>query len=82
MIKTKMENQVLDIVKLIEKNPITRLDKDYNDTLILKIKESFTEPEQQLFVASFLCYFNFNTLLSILIQYGNGLVLHVKIIVK
>ena len=55
-----MENQALDIVKLIEKSPITRLDKDYNDTLILKIKESFTEPEQQLFVASFLCYFNFN----------------------
>ena len=55
-----MGNQVLDIVKLIEKNPITRLDKDYNDNLILKIKESFTEPEQQLFVASFFCYLDYN----------------------
>ena len=50
----------LDIVKLIEKNPITRLDKEYNDTLVLKIKESFTEPEQQLFASCFLCYLNYN----------------------
>ena len=48
----------LDIVKLIEKNPITRLSKDYQSKLITKVKSKFTEPEQQLFVASFYCYLN------------------------
>jgi len=48
----------LDIVKLIEKNPITRLSKDYQSKLITKVKEKFTNSEQQLFVASFYCYLN------------------------
>ena len=34
--------ETLDIVKLIEKNPITRLSKDYQNNLINKIKEKFT----------------------------------------
>ena len=48
----------LDIVKLIEKNPITRLSKDYQSKLITKVKEKITNSEQQLFVASFYCYLN------------------------
>lgn len=48
----------LDIVKLIEKNPITRLSKDYQNRLVDKIKAKFTEKEQQMFVASFFCYLN------------------------
>lgn len=40
----------LDIVKLIEKNPITHLSKDYQNELLTKIKEKFTNKEQQLFV--------------------------------
>ena len=46
----------LDIVSLIEKNPITRLSKTYQNDFINKIKQNFTEGEQQLFVANFYCY--------------------------
>jgi len=50
----------LDIVELIETNPITKLSKDYNVKLLTKIKANFTNFEQQLFVSSFYCYLNFN----------------------
>ena len=49
----------LDIVKLIENNPITRLSGTYNGKLLNKIKECFNETEQQLFVASFYCFLNY-----------------------
>ena len=51
----------LDIVKLIEKNPITSLSKDYQNKLITKVKAKFTNSEQQLFVSSFYCYLNHNS---------------------
>ena len=54
-------NMNLDIVALIEKNPLTRLNKDYQSILITKIKERFSENQQQLFVASFFCYLNYNS---------------------
>ena len=47
-----------DIVELIENNPITKLSSSYNNRLITKIKDNFTETQQQLFVASFYCYLN------------------------
>jgi hypothetical protein len=50
----------LNIVELIEKNPITKLSASYNNKLITKIKENFTETQQQLFVSSFYCYLNYN----------------------
>ena len=43
----------LNIVELIEKNPITRLSSDYNVKMLTKIKEQFTEFEQQMFLSSF-----------------------------
>ena len=52
--------QELNIVELIEKNPISKLSKAYNNTLINKIKDSFTDFEQQLFVSSFYCYLNYD----------------------
>ena len=48
----------LNIVELIENNPITKLSKDYNIKLLTKIKEHFTDFEQQLFLSSFYCYLN------------------------
>ena len=48
----------LDIVKLIENNPITKLSNDYNVKLLTKIKSNFTDFEQQLFLSSFYCYLN------------------------
>jgi hypothetical protein len=50
----------LNIVELIENNPITKLSKDYNIKLLAKIKNNFTEFEQQLFLSSFYCYLKYN----------------------
>jgi len=50
----------LNIVELIEKNPITRLSQQYNNLLIAKLQENFSTFEQQLFVASFYCYLNYD----------------------
>jgi hypothetical protein len=50
----------LDIVNLIEANPITKLSSDYNVKLLVKIKENFTDMEQQLFLSSFYCYLNYH----------------------
>ena len=50
----------LNIVKLIQDNPLTKLSFTYQNKLLTKIKESFTDNEQQLFVSSFYCYLNCN----------------------
>lgn len=50
----------LNIVELIEQNPITRLSDAYNNKLLMKIQEIFSGFEQQLFVSSFYCYLNYD----------------------
>jgi len=50
----------LNIVELIEKNPITKLSQKYNNFLLEKLQKNFNTFEQQLFVASFYCYLNFD----------------------
>lgn len=50
----------MNIVELIENNPITKLSNTYQANLLTKIKEQFTDTEQQLFVSSFYCYLNYN----------------------
>jgi len=50
----------LNIVDLIEKNPITKLSQKYNNFLLEKLQKNFNTFEQQLFVASFYCYLNFD----------------------
>ena len=50
----------VDIVNLIETNPITKLNGNYQSKLIEKVKTHFTDYEQQMFVASFYCYLNYN----------------------
>ena len=52
--------QELNIVELIEKNPISKLSNAYNNKLLNKIKDNFTGFEQQLFVSSFYCYLNYD----------------------
>jgi len=62
----------LDIVQLIEKNPITRLtNNNYQNKFIEKIKENFTESQQQLFVSSFYCYLNYNSKKEFIIDLDN-----------
>lgn len=51
----------LNIVELIEKNPITKLSSDYNVKMLTKIKEQFTDFEQQMFLSSFYCYLHSRT---------------------
>ena len=48
----------IDIVNLIEKNPITKLNGDYQSKLIDKVQKTFNNYEQQIFLASFYCYLN------------------------
>ena len=64
-------HQELNIVELIEKNPITRLSHEYNGRLLTKIQESFTGFEQQLFVSSFYCYLNYDKNLDFVVDLDN-----------
>lgn len=50
----------LDIVDLFETNPITKLNGNYQSKLIEKVKNTFTESQQKMFVASFYCYLNYH----------------------
>jgi len=48
----------VDIVNLIENNPITKLNGNYQSKLIKKVQNNFTDYEQHMFIASFYCYLN------------------------
>ena len=63
--------QDVNIVELIEKNPITRLSNVYNNKLLNKIKENFTGFEQQLFVSSFYCYLNYDKNIDFVVDLDN-----------
>ena len=52
-------NQTINIVKLMEDNPNTKLSNIYQGKLINKLKENFSTEEQQLFITSFYCYLNY-----------------------
>jgi hypothetical protein len=49
-----------DIVNLIENNPITKFNGNYQSKLIEKVKNNFTNYEQQLFLSSFYCYLKYD----------------------
>ena len=50
----------VDIVNLIENNPITKLNGNYQSKLIEKVKNTFSNYEQQMFVTSFYCFLNYD----------------------
>ena len=64
-----MEN--LNIAHLIEKNSITRLSKNYENKFLMKIKENFNDNQQQLFVASFYCFLNYDKKNDFVIDFDN-----------
>ena len=64
-----MEN--LNIAHLIEKNSITRLSKEYESKFLMKIKENFNDNQQQLFVASFYCFLNYDKKNDFIIDFDN-----------
>ena len=63
--------QSLNVVHLIEKTTITRLSGSYNSRLLQRIKDQFTESQQQLFVTSFYCYLNYNQTTDFVIDLDN-----------
>jgi hypothetical protein len=50
-----------NIVEMIEHNNATNLSSAYKSKLLTKIKDNFTDTQQQMFVASFYCYLNYDS---------------------
>ena len=61
----------LNIVDLIENNPISKLTSTYNIKLLDKIKANFSDTEQQLFIGSFYCYLNYDTKKDFVVDLDN-----------
>lgn len=51
----------LNIVQIVQERPIERLSESYNIKLLDKIKNTFTEPQQQLFLLHFYSYLNYKS---------------------
>jgi hypothetical protein len=60
-----------NIINLIEKNPISILSNTYNNKFLIKIKENFTNSEQQLFVSSLYCYLNYDNIKDLIIDFDD-----------
>jgi phage anti-repressor protein len=61
----------VDIVNLIESNPITKFTGNYQSKLIEKVKNTFTEYEQQIFLTSFYCYLKYDYKNDFVIELDN-----------
>jgi len=61
----------VDIVNLIESNPITKLTGNYQSKLVEKVKNNFTNYEQQLFLSSFYCYLKYDNKNDFVIDLDN-----------
>ena len=61
----------VDIVNLIESNPITKLNGNYQSKLVEKVKNIFSNYEQQIFLSSFYCYLNYNSKTDFVIDLDN-----------
>lgn len=49
----------IDIVTLIQNNPLNKFSETYQSSFINKLKESFNDDDQQLFLSSFYIYLNY-----------------------
>ena len=61
----------INVIQLIEKNSITRLSRDYENKLVNKIKETFTDIEQQIFLTSFYCFLNYDSKKDFIVDFDN-----------
>lgn len=61
----------VDIVDLIENNPITKFSGDYQSKLVEKVKNNFTNYEQQMFLSSFYCYLKYDSKNDYIIDLDN-----------
>ena len=64
---TTGKREILDIVALVEKNPLTRLTGNYGSKIIQRIRDSFTTDEEQLLVGGMYCYLNYNPKLDFVV---------------
>lgn len=55
------EKNKLDIVSLINSNPLMKFQGDYESVLIEKFKTEFNDDEQKLFIVNFYCYNNYDS---------------------
>lgn len=82
--------QNLDIVSLINNSSLTTLNNDENKSkLIKKVQASFSDTQQQLFIASFYCYLNHNPKTEFVIELksvwkwcGFSRIDHAKVVLK
>lgn len=58
----------INIVKLIENNPITTLSNTYNIKLLEKIQQEFSDFEQHLFLSTFYCYLKYDPINDFIID--------------
>ena len=65
------DKESIDIVGLIENNPVTMLHANSQSKLVEKIKTKFTSYEQQMFISSFYCYFKYNSKTDFVIDLDN-----------
>jgi len=63
--------ETFNIVDLIENNNTLNFSPDYNNRFINKIKEAFTETQQQLFVSFLNCYLNYNQTTDFVVDLDN-----------
>jgi len=61
----------IDIVNLIESNPITKLNGNYQSKIVEKVQKHFNNYEQQMFLASFYCYLKHNNKTDFVIDLDN-----------
>ena len=61
----------IDIVNLIESNPITKLNGNYQSKLVEKVQKHFNNYEQQIFLASFYCYLKHDNKTDFVIDLDN-----------
>lgn len=60
--------EIINISNLMENKPISKLSQEYNNILLQKIKNNFTNNEQQLFIGSFYMYLNYDALKDFIID--------------
>jgi hypothetical protein len=58
----------INIVELIENNPITTLSNTYNIKLLEKIQQEFSDFEQHLFLSTFYCYLKYDPINDFIID--------------
>ena len=61
----------LDIVHLIESNPIARFNQTYHSKIIDKLSVKFYNNEQQIFLSNFYCYLKYNKVKDFVIDLDN-----------